>query len=235
MGRWTLIAALLGGALPAVALAQDSYLFYVASESDDVVTLVRFTPGRGLSAEKVISVGWLPAEIEAPHGVFVDPTGKYWYLTLGHGFPFGQLVKYAAGADTVIGRTELGMFPSTLSVPKFGGVALAANSDFHGDHVPSTVSIVDLETMTELDRTETCTMPHGSRFSPDGMRHYSACMMDDQLVEISLGNLRVARRLDVVTGLPVDGADHAGHAGNGADRKPCSPTLAAPHPDGLRV
>jgi len=209
-----------------------SYLFYVASESDDVVTLVRFTPGQGLTAEKVIPVGWLPAEIEAPHGVFVDPDGSRWYLTLGHGFPFGHLVKYATGADSVIGMTELGLFPATVSVPKSGGVAFAVNSDFHGDMKPSTVSVIDLETMTELDKVETCTMPHGSRFSPDGMTHYSACMMDDQLVAISLADLTVSHRLDLVTGQPPAAGGHAGHE---ASRKPCSPTWVAPHPDGRRA
>lgn len=212
--------------------AADSYLFYVASESDDVVTLVRFTPGQGLSAEKVISVGWLPAELEAPHGVFVDPRGEFWYITLGHGFPFGKLVKYVAGPDTVAGVTELGMFPSTLSVPRFGGIAIAANSDFHGDMVPSSVSIVDLQTMTELERAETCTMPHGSRFSPDGLRHYSACMMDDQLVEVSVADLAVARRIDLVTGERPAGGGHGHHD---PSRTACSPTWAAPHPDGKRV
>jgi len=225
----TLLAAALVAARP---VAAPSYLFYVASESDDVVTLVRFTPGEGLSAEKVITVGWLPAEIEAPHGVFVDPDGSKWYLTLGHGFPFGHLVKYATGADTVLGMTELGLFPATVSVPKSGGVAFAVNSDFHGDMKPSTVSVIDLETMTELDKVETCTMPHGSRFGPDGMTHYSACMMDDQVVAISLGNLAVSHRIDLVTGEPPATNGHAAHAAN---RQPCSPTWVAPHPDGRRA
>lgn len=230
--RGAILALLVSGLVGARQAALPSYLFYVASESDDVVTLVRFTPGQGLRAEKVIPVGWLPAEIEAPHGVFVDPDGSSWYLTLGHGFPFGHLVKYATGADTVLGMTELGLFPATVSVPKSGGVAFAVNSDFHGDMKPSTVSVIDLETMTELDKVETCTMPHGSRFGPDGMTHYSACMMDDQVVAISLGTLAVSRRLDLVTGGP---PATNGHAGHGAARQPCSPTWVAPHPDGRRA
>ena len=50
--------------------------------------------------------------------------------------------------------------------------------------MPSTVTIVDLETMYPIADVVTCTMPHGSRFSADGSKHYSACMMDNQLVEI---------------------------------------------------
>ena len=30
----------------------------------------------------------------------------------------------------------------------------------------------------------TCRMPHGSRLNPNGTRHYSACMMDDAVIEI---------------------------------------------------
>ena len=139
-------------------------------------------------------MGAWPAEIEGPHGVFFDPSCESWYLTLGHGFPFGSMWKFETGSDTAVARVELGLFPATVAVAPFGGIALAVNSDFHGDMVPSTVSIVDVETMTEIGRTETCTMPHGSRFSPDGMRHYSACMLDDQLVESDLRSLDVARR-----------------------------------------
>jgi DNA-binding beta-propeller fold protein YncE len=40
--------------------------------------------------------------------------------------------------------------------------------------------------------------------SPDGMHNYSACMMDDQLVEMSTFSLEVTRRLNLVTGEPVD-------------------------------
>ncbi len=177
-------------------------MFYVASESEDEVTLLRFTPGEGLTIEKTITVGVLPAEIEAPHGIFLDPTGSHWYLTLGHGFPFGSLWKYETGADTAVGRIDLGLFPSTVAVSPVGGLVFAVNSNFHGDLVPSTVSIVDLDGMIEIEQTETCTMPHGSRFNAEGTRHYSTCMMDDQLVELDVGTLEVARRLDLT---PVGG------------------------------
>jgi len=218
-----------------------AYLFYVASESEDEVTVLRFTSSDGLSREKVIAVGKLPAEMEAPHGIFMGPDKEYWYLTLGHGFPFGSLVKYEAGVDTVVATVELGMFPATVAVPPFGGLALAVNSDFHGDMVPSSVSVIDLESMTEIARTETCTMPHGSRFSPDGLKHYSACMMDDQLVEIDVVTLDVSRRLNLLTGQLVD--DYAGHdmsmvsgrMSGGDTPQTCSPTWVAPTPDGSRV
>ena len=57
--------------------ADTAYLFYVASESEDEVTVLRFEPASGLSHEKIISVGNLVAEMEAPHGIFMDPDGKH--------------------------------------------------------------------------------------------------------------------------------------------------------------
>jgi YVTN family beta-propeller protein len=87
-------------------------------------------------------------------------------------------------------------------------------------------------------------MPHGSRLSPDGHRQYSACMMNDELVEIDADSMAVARRFYLKPG-----AEHAmsGPAGsmaaaggtNGHDMGPpkpgdvgCSPTWAQPSTDG---
>lgn len=200
---------------PEPAQAQ-SYRAYVAAESEDEVAVLEFTPEGGLSVEKVIRVGRWPAEIEGPHGMFFDPSGEYWYLTLGHGFPNGYLLKYETGPDTVVAATELGFFPATVSLTPDGVLAFAVNSNFYGDHVPSTVSVVDTEDMYEIEQVTTCTMPHGSRMSPDGMHNYSACMMDDQLVEMSTFSLEVTRRLNLVTGEPVaEPAAHGAGMGGG--------------------
>jgi DNA-binding beta-propeller fold protein YncE len=103
---------------------------------------------------------------------------------------------------------------------------MVVNFNLHGDHVPSSVSKVYLPEMVELARIETCVMPHGSRVDPAGRRHYSACMMDDLLVEIDIAEARVARRFSVRPGAERAAAD--------ADRV-CSPTWAQPSADGTRV
>jgi DNA-binding beta-propeller fold protein YncE len=90
-----------------------------------------------------------------------------------------------------------------------------------------------------VKRIPTCGMPHGSRLSPDGKRHYSACMMDDQLVEIDADRMAVSRRFLLKAGeeraldpAPVALASHgsAGHAG-----ATCSPTWAQPSMDGRTI
>ena len=210
-----LSAVVASASTPQMAHAQ-SYRAYVAAESEDEVAVLEFTPEGGLSVEKVIRVGRWPAEIEGPHGMFFDPSGEYWYLTLGHGFPNGYLLKYETGPDTVVAATELGFFPATVSLTPDGVLAFAVNSNFYGDHVPSTVSVVDTEEMYVIEEVTTCTMPHGSRMSPDGMHNYSACMMDDQLVEMSTFSLEVTRRLNLVTGEPVaDPVAHGAGMGGG--------------------
>ena len=249
MSRRIAAAGLLGALACAPGPAQaQSYRAYVAAESEDEVAVLEFTPEGGLSVEKVIRVGRWPAEIEGPHGMFFDPSGEFWYLTLGHGFPNGYLLKYETGPDTVVAATELGFFPATVSLTPDGVLAFAVNSNFHGDHVPSTVSVVDTEEMYEIERVTTCTMPHGSRLSPDGTMHYSACMMDDQLVEMSTFSLEVARRLNLVTGEPVaepmaHGAGMGGAMGGGAETggamgsgmAACSPTWTTLSGDGRFV
>ncbi|MDH3223460.1 MAG: YncE family protein, partial [Gemmatimonadota bacterium] len=77
-------------------------------------------------------------------------------------------------------------------------------------------------------------MPHGSRFNADGTKHYSACMMDNQLVEIDAATLDVSRRLDLVHNRAAEAPDAGHHAMPPPDNH-CSPTWAAPHPDGSRV
>jgi len=76
----------------------QAYYVYANAESEDEVALIRFD-GRQAEVLKTISVGAWPTETEGPHGIAVDPNGKYWYLTLAHGLPYGTLLKYETGSD----------------------------------------------------------------------------------------------------------------------------------------
>jgi len=63
--------------------------------------------------------------------------------------------------------------------------------------VPSSVSVVDVETMTELDQITTGAMPHGSRLSSNGLKHYSVAMMSGELFEIDAIGLKVSKAFDL--------------------------------------
>lgn len=195
--RITLSFGLSGASIVAATGPPDSHFYvYVCAESDDEVALVRYGPD-GLHVVKTIAVGSLPMETEAPHGITVDPSGHHWYVTTAHGFPFGRLYKYETETDRLVGEVELGLFPATLDVSTSTGLLFVANFDLHGSMRPSTVSVVESETMTEIERVPTGVMPHGSRFGSDGFRHYSVNMMGDELVEIDGRELVVRRTLSL--------------------------------------
>jgi DNA-binding beta-propeller fold protein YncE len=81
-----------------------------------------------------------------------------------------------------------------------GSLLYVVNFNLHGDMVPSSVSVVATEPMLEVARIPTCTMPHGSRLNTQGTKHYSACMMDDLLVEIDTATLKVSRHFLLTKG-----------------------------------
>lgn len=168
------------------------YLVYVLSESADRITLVRFGP-RGARVDHDLHTGEMPTDINGPHGIAIAPDKKFYYVSLGHGRPFGTVWKYSVDGDRVLGKTTLGFFPATMDVNKDGDLLFVVNFNLHGDMVPSSVSVVATEPMLEVARIPTCTMPHGSRLNAGGTKHYSACMMDDMLVEIDTHSLKVSR------------------------------------------
>lgn len=217
------------------AAAQPTYRAYVANESSDIVSRVAFTPGAGIVVEKEIPVGLMPGDNDGAHGLAVSPDGRFWYVTIAHGTPFGYVWKFAAGPDTLVGRAELGLFPATMGLTPDGQFLLAANFNLHGDRVPSDISVVYAPEMLEVQRIRTCMMPHGSRLTADGRKQYSVCMHSDQLVEIDVEALEVSARFDVTPGGeervdPSGAPDHAAGPAHMADASGpvCSPTWVEP-------
>jgi DNA-binding beta-propeller fold protein YncE len=208
------------------------YLVFVASEGNDRIALVRFGPG-GARVERERPVGQNPTELVGPHGLSVSPDGQWYYVTTAHGTPDGALWKFSSADDRQAGRVTLGRFPATVQVAPDGHYAWAVNFNLYGDHVPSSVSVVWLDRMLEVKRIPTCVMPHGSRLSPDGRRHYSVCMMNDALVEIDAQRLAVSRGFLLTPGSErgTEGVPTAMAMGAGV----CSPTWAQPSADGRTV
>lgn len=205
--RSTRIALLLGlAAIGAAAAATPpdpptrSYWVYVCAESEDEVALVRYGP-EGAAVEKTIRVGSFPNEIEGPHGITVDPDGRHWYVSLAHGVPFGSVHKYETGTDEWVGDVTLGLYPATMDVSPATGLLWVVNFNLHGGMQPSSVSAVETETMAEVARIDSGVMPHGSRVSRDGTRHYSVNMMGAELVEMDALHFEVARRLPLGDGV----------------------------------
>ncbi|MEM7305201.1 MAG: YncE family protein [Planctomycetota bacterium] len=221
-------------ATPAPAAAEDEeldYLVYVAAESTDEVYKVRFD-GEKATVDKVIPVGYQPTEIEGPHGMTVSPDGRHWFLSMAHGKPFGLLYKFDTETDELVGQVELGLFPATMQISRTTGLLYCVNFDLHGDMTPSSVSIVDPDAMVEVARTTTGAMPHGSRVSPDGLRHYSCSMMSGELFELDAASFEVRRTLkldEAPEGGHGDSKRHGEDRGGGKHRS-SKPTWVHPHP-----
>ena len=250
-----LILALIDARLPATRLAaaqapKQDYLVYVVCESADKIALIRF--GNNVArVEKLIDTGSMPSDVDGPHGIVVSPDKQFYYVSLGHGRPFGSVWKYSTKDDSVLGKVTLGSFPATMDVSRDGGLLYVVNFNLHGDMVPSSVSIVATEPMLEVARVPTCIMPHGSRINFQGTRQYSACMMNDMLVEIDSNSLNASRHFVLTkgkeSGMEGSPASHAQspvakHDSGGHGLEPpkpgdtsCSPTWAQPTVDGKFV
>ena len=247
---------------PAVACAQASpgvasagaptrdYLVLVASESVDRVALIRFG-AKGATIERERYVGWSPTEVAGPHGLAVAPDRQHYFVTTAHGTPFGKLTKFNTATDAIEGSVMLGNFPATMQLSPDGELVFVVNFNVHGEMETSDVSVVSAKEMVEIARIPTCTMPHGSRLNSEGTKHYSACMMDEELVEIDARTLNVSRHFFLTKGKemgmngapPARGAsDRISHDMGGHGMEPpkpgdvsCSPTWAQPSRDGKRV
>ncbi len=232
-----------------------NYWVKLVCEASDRIATVRFGPD-GAKLEKTTETRILQADVSGPHGIAFSPGRKNFYVSIGHGRPFGTAVKYASEDDRVLGQVGLGLFPATADVSPDGNFLYVVNFNLHGDPVPSSVSVVDTNAMLEITRIPTCVMPHGSRVTRDGSHQYSACMMDDLLVEIDAVRMKVSRTFRVSAGKEqgFDGmapretphpaaqsttnqasASSDPHTGMNMSSVTCSPTWAQPSIDATRI
>jgi YVTN family beta-propeller protein len=241
-----LLAALAATTLalsPASPPSPPGYRILVASESGDIITELAWD-GAALSVTKVVPVGLKPADIDGPHNVVAAPDGSAWYVTIAHGTPYGSLWKMGAGSDSLLGRAEVEMFPTTIALTPDGALAFVANSDFHGDHPRvNVVTVVLTGPMTPVTNLPACDMPHGVKVNHAGTRVYVSCMNSDEILEIDRQSLRITRRQKTGTGTGHVMGTAAPRAGgppiHGTASAPtahdCSPTFVSVSPDDRRL
>jgi YVTN family beta-propeller protein len=233
------------------AEAQAGYLVGVVSESGDIVTWLRPDGRGGLAQERVVPVGIMPADVDGPHNLAVAPDHRSYFVTIAHGVPFGTLWRFDARTDTVIGRAEVELFPTTIALSPDGEWAFVANSDFHGERPRvNPVSIVHAPSMTKVTDLAACDMPHGVRVNHAGTRVYVSCMHSDEILEIDAGSFDLLRRVKVGAGhaMPAGHAQHHPPAGAAAPpkrgtvvpatadtSKECAATFVAASPDDSRL
>jgi DNA-binding beta-propeller fold protein YncE len=242
-------------ALPVRAQTRPDYLVGVVSESGDIITWLRPDGKGGLVQDRVVAVGIMPADVDGPHNIAVAPDHKSYFVTIAHGTPFGTLWRFDAATDTVLGRADVELFPTTIALSPDGEWAFVANSDFHGERPRvNPVSIVHAPSMTKVTDLTACDMPHGVKVNKAGTRVYVSCMHSDEILELDAGSFDILRRVKVGSGhaMPASAAGHAGHmpgasqpAGpprKGADVPPtadmskeCAATYVSVSPDDSRL
>jgi DNA-binding beta-propeller fold protein YncE len=240
--RLLILAWSLSALFAARSLAQSTtpappdkdYFVYLVCEGADKVAIVKFGPD-GAKVDHLVSTAILPGgDISGPHGIVLSPDKQFYYVTIAHGRPYGQMLKYRVKDDAVVGQVTLGFFPATVDITPDGSFVYTINFNLHGDMVPSSVSVVASDEMLEVKRIPTCVMPHGSRINPAGTRQYSACMMDDLLVEIDTQKFAVSRHFMLAKGKEagMTGTPSLTHQMAAVS---CSPTWAQPSVDGKSV
>src|SRR5829696_1814463 len=217
MSRFLIAATVLLLASPVRAQTGDpGYRVGVVSESGDVATWLK-PAGNSLAVDRVVPVGIMPSDIDGPHNIAVSPDGSSYYVTVAHGTPFGSLWKMSMAWDSLLGRAQVEMFPTTITITPDGQFAFVANSDFHGDHPRvNVVSVVHTPTMTKITDIPACDMPHGVKVNHSGTRVYVSCMHSDEILQLEVATLSLSRRVRTGEGshamAMTAGASHHGPA-----------------------
>jgi YVTN family beta-propeller protein len=227
---------------PVLGQVQSSdYRVAVVSESGDIATWLRPTH-RSLVPERVVPIGIMPSDIDGPHNITVAPDGKSYYITVAHGTPFGSLWKLDTASDSLLGRAQVELFPTTISLTPDGQFAFVANSDFHGDHPRMNyVSVIHTPTMTKITDIPACDMPHGVKVNRAGTRVYISCMHSDEILQLDVATFEISRRVRTGEGghamTMKAAASHHGPAApaSAAGTAGCSPTFVSVSPDDRRL
>ncbi|HEY3012037.1 MAG TPA: cytochrome D1 domain-containing protein [Gemmatimonadales bacterium] len=233
---------LLGLLVASPALSQTTstdFRVAVVSESGDIATWLKPT-ATGLVTDRVVPIGIMPSDIDGPHNITVAPDGKSYYITVAHGTPFGSLWKLDVASDSLLGRAQVELFPTTISLTPDGQFAFVANSDFYGDH-PRTnfVSVIHTPTMTKITDIPACDMPHGVKVNHTGTRVYVSCMHSDEILQIDVATFGISRRAKTGEGHTMAAMTGPAHHGPAAPAAPggreCSPTFVSVSPDDKRL
>jgi YVTN family beta-propeller protein len=228
------------GLRPLAGQTTPDYRIVVVSESGDVATWLR-PRGGGLAVDRVVPLGVMPSDIDGPHNITVAPDGKSYYVTVAHGTPYGSLWKLDVGTDSVVGKAQVELFPTTVSLSPDGQYAFVANSDFHGDH-PRTnvVSVIHTPTMTRITDVAACDMPHGVKVNHAGTRVYISCMHSDEILQMEVATLGISRRAKTGDGHAMAASAAPSQHGPASPAlhtrsTECSPTYVSVSPDDKRL
>lgn len=148
------------------------------------------------NVEKRLKVDPRIDEGDEPHSIVTTPDHQTFYVALAHGSP--TLWKYEAATLRLIGRTTL---PQTgagrIGVSHDGSIALIPDYFRGSPGEPSSVSVVDLHSMTVVGSIQTCDAPHDAQISPTGRRSAVTCALGDEILFLDTTTSELDGRLAI--------------------------------------
>jgi YVTN family beta-propeller protein len=198
------------------ALGDLRGLWLATNSGDDTLS---FIDPQTRTVKARMPVGLIPAELEGPHHVALDPRGESFYVNLsrsvaaagtgphgahGGGVTPGQVLKLSTRDGALQGVAEVDPNPGDSTISADGKTLYVTHYDLvkwtqgvsaqdlrKGD---SRVAILDTATMSVRARVPLCPAAHGVRLSSDGKTLYATCG-PDELAVMSTETLAVTRVL----------------------------------------
>ena len=181
------------------------------------------------SPPKLVPVGFNPVDIEGPHHLSVDPTGKFLYVNLSlpasvvgvgphgaHGASIkpGWVLKLDTATGRELGRIDVDPNPGDNTLTPDGKTLYVTHYDlpsWFANSAPgksirdgdSKLIAIDTATMTRTAKVPICPAAHGVRLSLDEKQLYATCG-PDEIAVVDLPALTV-RRVPLAPGAPEGG------------------------------
>ncbi len=164
--------------------------------------------GSGASGIRVVKFDGTTATVERSLRVTSDDTtatqdiavakGTTFYATAGQGTPDGRLYKIDATSGSVTAKSDaLSPGVSSLDVSADGSLAYVTMNDPATMMVQGSMWVLTTSDMKAVSSFPTCMMPLGGKLAKNGALQYTACGMEDQIVEADAVARKVARRFSV--------------------------------------
>jgi DNA-binding beta-propeller fold protein YncE len=165
-------------------------------------------------------VGLNPIELEGPHHIAADPTGKYVYVNLslsvsgsgsgphgvhGLGDQPGYVLKLDAASGREAGRARVDANPGDNTLSPDGSTLFVTHYDeirWRRMNADSNLVLVDTATMTVRQRRALCPAAHGVRLSRDGRTLFATCASDELAVVDLADPALPVRRVPLPGGAP---------------------------------
>ncbi|MBS4029406.1 MAG: YncE family protein [Ignavibacteriales bacterium] len=170
-----------------IPFAHSMNKLYVPNQGEDNVAIIDID---SMVVIRYVDVGNSPGN-DAPH--FIVAKGEYWYVSL---INTGQVWKFSAHTDTLIGIVHIPGAPALLSLSPDGG-KLFVSQFMSATQQINKIYTVNTSSMLITDTITVGTMPHGIRVNNSGTRLYIANMLSDNISVVDVATNELIENISV--------------------------------------